>query len=136
MAYTYDQTNVINLKHLKKAVARSQNEVTALAQLIVGTLEDLMLQVSLSVPTNAWGTNTDAATLAEGYRYKADVTISGLVDSANVTITLSTASLATAFTAGVYPNVVVNNGSLRLFSKDIPASALTGTVNIVQLAED
>ena len=136
MAYSYNQANVVNLKHLKMAAARTQNEVTDLAALVVGTIEDLVLQASLSIPTNALSANTDATTLAEGYSYKADVSITGLCEGANVTVVLTSASLAVAYAAGVCPTVIVSDGSIRFLSNSVPASALTGTVNAVQLADD
>lgn len=136
MAYSYDQGNVVNLKHLKKAVARTQNEVTSLAELVVGAFEDLVLQASISVPTSAWSANSDAATLAEGYNYKADVTITGILATANANISFTAASLTAAYNAGVCSTFLVSNGSITLYSVAVPESTLTGTLNATQLAED
>ena len=136
MAYSYNQSNVVNLKHLKMAAARTQNELTDLAALVVGTIEDMVLQASLNIPTSAWTSNTDATTLAQGYRYKADVSITGLVETANVTVVLSAPSLAEAYNSGLCPTVIVNDGSIRFLCPCVPASALTGTVNAIQLADD
>ena len=136
MAYSYDEDNVVNLKHLKATAARTQNELISLAGMVVGAIEDLVLQVSITVPTSAWGTNSDTATLAEGYSYKADVSITGLMENANVSIALTATSLSAAYDAGVCPIVLVSNGSVRFYSNSVPEINLTGTLKAMQLAEN
>ena len=136
MAYSYSQNDVVKVKHLQAAASRSQTEITNLAGLGVGAIEDLVLQASIIVPTTAWTTNSDSTTLAEGYSYKADVSVTGLIESANVSIAFSAASLSAAYEAGVCPTVLVSNGSIRFYSASVPESNLTGTVNATQVAED
>lgn len=136
MPYSYSQNDVVKVKHLQAAASRSQNEITALAGLVVGAIEDLVLQASITVSTSAWSANSDVTTLAAGYSYKADVSVTGLLESANVSIALTAPSLSAAYDAGVCPTVLVSNGSIRFYSVSVPASDLTGTVNAMQLAED
>ena len=136
MSYSYTERNLVNLKHLKKAAVRSQEEISTLAALVVGTIEDMILQEAITVPTASWGANSDSAALAEGYNYKADVSVTGLIENANVNITLSVTSLAVAHNACVCPTVIVSAGSVRFYSKTIPSSALSGVLDAIQLAVD
>ena len=136
MPYSYSQNDVVKVKHLQAAASRSQNEITALAGLVVGAIEDLVLQASITVSTSAWSANSDVTTLAAGYSYKADVSVTGLLESANVSIALTAQSLSAAYDAGVCPTVLVSDGSIRFYSSSVPESNLAGTVNAMQLAED
>lgn len=130
---SYENSHYTNLGQLKKALLRSHDEVSELAALVVGTLEDMILQANISVATSAWAANADAATLAEGYAYKADVEVEGLIENANVNVTLDVPSLSVAKTARVCKTALVSTGSIRFYAKTVPTAALTGKLDAIQL---
>lgn len=130
---SYENSHYTNLGQLKKALLRSHDEVSELAALVVGTLEDMILQANISVATSAWAANADAATLAEGYAYKADVEVEGLIENANVNVTLDVPSLSVAKTAKVCKTALVSTGSIRFYAKMVPTAALTGKLDAIQL---
>lgn len=132
----YSTTGFPNLGHLRQALLRSHGELTELAALVVGTIEDMILQDNISIPTSAWEANTDENTLAEGFAYKADVAVTGLIANANVNVTLAVPSIAAASAAGVCQTVIVSAGSIRFLSIAVPTADLTGVVDAIQLAED
>ena len=136
MAYSYTESNVVNLGQLKKAVARSQNEVTNLAEVVLGVIEDMVFQASITIPKTSWATHSDATMNTQGFMYKADITVSGILENAQVVVNLSAESLALAYSAGVNSIVVVSDDSIAFYSKTVPSANLTGVVNAVQLAED
>ena len=126
---SYNNSHYTNLGQLKAALQSSRNEVTTLAALVVGTIEDLILQADISIPTSAWAVNQDSATLAEGYEYKADVSSEGLIENANVNVTLDIPSQAIAAKAQMSATVYISEdaektqetgkkyGTVRFFAK-------------------
>ena len=130
---SYTNNHLTNLGQLKAALLRSHDEVSDLAALVVGTIEDMILQADITIPTSVWAANTDTATKAEGYDYKADVSVTGLIESANVNVTLSVPSLAVAATAKMSATATVSAGSIRFYAKAIPTAALTGKLDAIQL---
>lgn len=129
----YNTNNVPNLGQLKKALMRSHGEVSDLAALVVGTIEDLILQADINIPTSAWVANTDSAVRNEGYNYMADIAVPRLIENANVNVTLAIPSLAVASEAEMCQTAHVSAGSIRFFAKSIPGSALAGKLDAVQL---
>ena len=93
----------------------------------------MILQANISVATSAWAANADAATLAEGYAYKADVEVEGLIENANVNVTLDVPSLSVAKTAKVCKTALVSTGSIRFYAKTVPTADLTGKLDAIQL---
>ena len=132
---TYNTNNAPNLGQLKAALMRSHGEVSELASLVVGIIEDMILQADINIPPSAWAENTDGATKKEGYGYKADIAVPGLIENANVNVTLAVPSLAVASEAKMCPTAHVSAGSIRFFAKTVPGSALTGRLDAVQLDE-
>ena len=132
---TYNTRNTTNLGQLKRAMARSHNEVTDLAAIVYGVIEDMILQADITIPTSAWAANEDETTLTEGYAYKADVAVTGLIENANVNVTLSVPSLAIARKAEMAKTATVSAGSIRFYAKTIPESTMTGKLDAIQLAE-
>lgn len=130
---TYNTNNVPNLGQLKAALMRSHGEVSGLAALVVGTIEDMILQADINIPASAWVANTDSETKNAGYDYKADIAVPGLIENANVNVTLAVPSLAVAAEAQMCQTAHVSAGSIRFFSKTAPGSALTGKLDAVQL---
>ena len=130
---SYTNSHLPNLGQLKSALERSHGEVSVLAALVVGTIEDMILQADITIPTSAWAANADAATLAEGYAYKADVTVADLIENANVNVTLSVPSLAIAAEAKMSATATVSTGSIRFYAKTVPTAALTGKLDAIQL---
>ena len=130
---SYNEKHYPNLGHLKDALFRQHGEVSELAALVVGTIEDMILQADIVIPTSAWAVNTDSATKDEGYDYIADIAVAGLIENANVNVTLAIPSLAVAAEAEMCPTAYVATGSIRFFAKTIPGSALTGKLDAVQL---
>ena len=130
---SYTNNHLTNLGQLKAALLRSHDEVSDLAALVVGTIEDMILQADITIPTSAWAANTDTATKAEGYDYKADVSVTGLIENANVNVTLSVPSLAVAATAKMSATATVSAGSIRFYAKASPTAALTGKLDAIQL---
>lgn len=130
---SYTNNHLTNLGQLKAALLRSHDEVSDLAALVVGTIEDMILQADITIPTSAWAANTDTATKAEGYDYKADVSVTGLIENANVNVTLSVPSLAVAATAKMSATATVSAGSIRFYAKTVPTAALTGKLDAIQL---
>lgn len=133
MSYSYTEANLIKLGHLKKLAQRAHGDITELAGLVLGTIEDMILQADISIPTSAWAANTDAAPLAEGYIYKADVSVTGLIDNANVNVTLSVPSRAIAAAAKMSATAAVSAGSVRFYAKSVPTANLTGKLDAIQL---
>lgn len=133
MPYTYNEQKLTNLGHLKVALQRAQSEVGSLAALVVGTIEDMILQETITIATSAWAANSDATTSAEGYAYKADVSVTGLIENANVDITLTIPSQKVAAAAGLSATVETAAGRVRFFAKKIPTAALTGKLDAIQL---
>ena len=133
MSYTYNESNLIRLGHLKAALQRTHSDISELAALVVGTIEDMILQADITIATSAWAANTDATTLAQGYAYKADVAVTNLIDNANVNVTLSVPSLTIAAAAKVAPTIAVSAGSVRFYAKTVPTAALTGKLDAIQL---
>lgn len=129
----YNADNMTNLAQLKRAMLRSHNEVADLAAIVYGTIEDMILQRDITVATSAWAANTDTAVKAEGYDYKADVAVTGLIENANVDITLSVPSQTVAVAAGLSATVTVSAGSVRFYAKKIPTAALTAKLDAIQL---
>ena len=136
MAYSYDETSIPNLGHLKQVIERAHGDLSALAGLVVGTLEDMIIQEDISISVSAWVTNSDATTSAQGYAYKAEVSVTGLIENANVNVTLDVPSLIIAQNAGVCPTVIVSAGKACFLSMTVPSSAISGTLDAIQLAED
>lgn len=132
---SYTNSHLTNLGQLKAALMRSHDEVSVLAALVVGTIEDMILQADITIPTSAWAANEDETTLAEGYAYKADVAVTGLIENANVNVTLSVPSLAIASEAEMAKTATVSAGSIRFYAKTIPESTMTGKLDAIQLAE-
>lgn len=132
----YEKTHLPNLGQLKAALQRSHGEVSELAAIVLGTLEDMIIQENFSIPTSAWSANSDEAVMLEGYMYKAVINIPRLIENANVNITLSVPSLAVAQAAHVSATAVVAEGALTFYAKSIPTAALTGKLDAIQLSED
>ena len=109
----YNNSHFPRLGQLKDALTVSRGEVTQLAALVVGTIEDMILQADITIPASAWAANTDSATKNAGYDYKADI--------------------AVAAEAGVCPTAHVSDGSIRFFAKTVPSAALAGKLDAVQL---
>ena len=129
----YNVNNITNLGQLKAALQRAHGEVSELAALVVGTIEDMILQADITIPTSAWTANADAATLAEGYAYKADVAVTGLIENANVNVTFDVPSLTVAAAAKVCNTELVSVGSVRFYAKTVPTAALTAKLDAIQL---
>lgn len=136
MAYTYNENKIPNLGHLKDALTRAHGDISDLAALVVGTLEEMIIQEAISIPTSAWVTNQDSTTSAQGYSYKAEINVTGLIENANVNVTLDVPSLIVAQNAGVCPTVIVSAGKACFLSMTVPSSAISGTLDAIQLAED
>ena len=130
---SYTTSHLTNLGQLKKALSRSHNEVSDLAALVVGTIEDMILQADITIPASAWAANTEPATKAEGYDYKADVAVTGLIENANVNVTLSVPSLAIAAEAKMSATATVTAGSIRFYAKTAPTATMTGKLDAIQL---
>lgn len=141
----YDRSYYPNLGQLKKSLLRSRNEVTNLAALVVGTIEDMILQEDITIPTSAWAANNDAATLAAGYSYKADIAVQHLLENANVNLTLLIPSLSIAAAAKMSKTVDILNdpaasaqagypvGIIRFYAKKIPTASLNAKLDAIQL---
>ena len=132
---SYNNNNLPGLGQLKKALQQARGEVSQLAALVVGTIEDMILQDDITIATSAWATNTDAATKAQGYDYKADVAVTGLIENANVNVTFDVPSLAVAAAARLCRTEHISAGSVRFFAKTIPTAALTAKLDAIQLDE-
>ena len=65
MAYTYTESNIVNLKHLKKAASRSQEEISSLAGLVAGAIEDEAFKILRGTCTTAAATKDKVATLSD-----------------------------------------------------------------------
>ena len=135
MAYTYNENSIPNLGHLKQALERSHGDLAQLAELVVGTLEDMIIQEDIAIATSAWAQNADTATRAAGYLYKAEISVTGLIENANVNITLAVASIPVAEAARLCPTVYITAGKICFFAKTIPASAITAKLDAIQLDE-
>ena len=139
MSYSYNENNLINLGHLKALAERSYGDIADLAAIVVGAIEDLILQADITIATSAWVANTDSATLAEGYSYQAVVPVTGLIEQANVNVTFSVPSLTVAAKARVSQTVAVfvenGQGKLRFYSMYVPTASLTAKVDAIQLDE-
>lgn len=73
MAYSYNQANIVNLKHLKKVAERTQDEIANLAGLVAGAIEEAVADKVDGNIRIFFGTcATEAATQAK------TVTIDGL----------------------------------------------------------
>ena len=136
MAYAYNENKIPNLGHLKDALTRAHGDISDLAALVVGTLEEMIIQEAVSIQPSAWVTNSDATTSAQGYAYKAEVNVTGLIERANVNVTLDVPSLIIAQNAGVCPTIIVSQGKACFLSKEVPSSAISGKLDAIQLAED
>lgn len=130
---SYNNSNFPRLGQLKTALLTSRGEVTKLAALVVGTIEDMILQADITIPTSAWAANKDSATKNEGYDYKADIAVTGLIENANVNVTLAVPSLAVAAEAQMCQTAHITAGSIRFFAKTVPGAALSGKLDAVQL---
>lgn len=131
----YNANNVTNLAQLKAALLRAHGEVSELAGIVVGVLEDMILQADIRIAASAWSENTDATTKAQGYDYKADVGVAGLIENANVNVTFDVPSLAVAAAARLCRTEHISAGSVRFFAKTIPTAALTAKLDAIQLDE-
>lgn len=130
---SYDANHAPSLGQLKAALEQSHGETSKIAALVVSTIEDMILQVDISIPTSAWKANTDSATKNEGYDYKADIAVRGLIENANVNVTLAVPSLAVAAEIELCQTVYVAAGMIRFFAKFIPDTAITGKLDAIQL---
>lgn len=142
---TYNTKNTTNLGQLKRAMLRSHNEVTDLAAIVYGAIEDMILQSDITVPTSAWTANDDAETLALGYQYKAGVLVPKLIENANVNVTLSASSLAIAAkarmckTASIAEDAEASEaagtkvGKITFYAKKVPTANLAGKLDAIQL---
>jgi hypothetical protein len=135
MAYEYNENHIPNLGHLKGALQRAHGDISGLAGLVLGTLEDMIIQEDITIAATAWTNNADTATRAEGYLYKAEVSVTNLIENANVNITLSVSSLAVAVEAKMCPTVIISAGKVCFYAKSIPASNITGKLDAIQLDE-
>lgn len=135
MAYEYNVNKITNLGHLKSALQRAHGDISELARLVLGTLEDMIIQEDITIAATAWTNNTDTATRAEGYLYKNEINVTNLIENANVNITLSISSLAVAIEAQLCPTVIISTGKVRFYAKSIPASNITGKLDAIQLDE-
>lgn len=131
----YNLAHYSNLGHLKEALEKAHEEVTELATLVVGTLEDMILQADIMVPTSAWSENTESETKNKGYNYTAETTVSGLIENANVNITLSVTSLETATKARLSPSVNITTNTVKFYAKGMPTDTIYGKLDAIQLAE-
>ena len=135
MAYDYNENSIPNLGHLKQALRRAHGDISDLAALGLGTLEDMIIQEDITIAVSAWTINADATSRAEGYLYKAEISVTNLIENANVNVTLSVSSLAVAIEAKMCPTVIISAGKACFYAKSIPASNITGKLDAIQLDE-
>lgn len=95
----------------------------------------LLLQADLTISTSAWGENIDAETKSLGYDYTADISIPGLLESANAKLTLAMSSFAVAAMAKICRTATLSAGILRLYAQKAPLKDLSGRLDVVQLAD-
>ena len=119
-----------NLTQLKRALARSAKDTEQLAALVVGALEELILQRELTIPADTWHEGTE-----ESWRFQAEITVPGLLENAVTHLTLSVDSLPVAAAAGLCPTMEVSPGTLCLCAKRRPTADLCGRLDAVQLPE-
>ena len=130
---SYNEKHIPNLGQIKEALIRSHGEFAELASLVVGTIEDMILQADITIATSAWVANSDATTKADGYDYMADVSVPDLIENANVNVTLSVHSLSIAGDARMSKTVLVSTGSVRFYAKTKPTADLSGKLDAIQL---
>lgn len=124
-----------NLQQLKSAMIRAKadtdNEVAELAGAVLGALDEMVQKKDIEVKTSAWANNTDATTLAKGYKYRADVAVAGL-HADDVTFAIfPEASLDITKAANMRQTTDVIDGRLTFYAKTVPTANLTATVSII-----
>ena len=86
--------------------------------------------VSFSVATSKW----TSSTAYTGYKYYADVTVSGMTSNDSVDVRFSMSSMSVCTTAEIAGACVTNSGSFRLYAKSKPTASVSG-VYLVQKGE-
>lgn len=89
---------------------------------------------AISVPVSAWKANTDSASVAAGYAYYADATVSGLTASDVTETVLDMGSISAAKVAGMAPVAVSMAGKIRFFAVEKPGSAISAVVRVTKAA--
>lgn len=124
-----------NLAQLKMAMERSSSQVSDLAAIVYGTIEDMILQADITIPASAWAKNTDERTAAEGYMYKADIAVERLIEKASVSITLDVHSQTIAAAALMSSTAYIADGSVRFLAKNVPTETMIGDLDAIQFDE-
>lgn len=120
------------LQHLKSTAMRSNALAAEVAQAAADAIEelggqkaDLGVWHTITLPVENWTANADEETLAAGYAFSCEATVSGVTAQDSAESVLHASSISAAKTATLCPTTDVLDGKIRYYAVAKPAAAIT-----------